>query len=78
MTVRFENRFAPGRYFATPIVASESDAQLMDLREQFATVVVTGTRRSGGLVDLQHEIDFARVGPAVVPAGIEGEGDGGD
>jgi ABC-type polysaccharide/polyol phosphate transport system ATPase subunit len=77
MIVRFDNRFAPGRYFATPIVASESDSQLMDLREQFATVVVTGTRRSGGLVDLQHEIDFARVGPAAVPAGVE-DGDGGD
>jgi ABC-type polysaccharide/polyol phosphate transport system ATPase subunit len=76
LTVQFENRFAPGRYFATPLVASESDAQLMDLREQFATVVVTGQRRSGGLVDLQHEISFERVGASAAPVGVE-EHDGG-
>jgi len=76
LTVRFDNRFAPGRYFATPLVASESDAQLMDLREQFATVVVTGQRRSGGLVDLQHEISFERVGASAAPVGAE-EHDGG-
>jgi len=76
LTVRFENRFAPGRYFATPLVASESDAQLMDLREQFATVVVTGQRRSGGLVDLQHEIAFERIGASAAPVGVE-EHDGG-
>ncbi len=76
VSVRFENRFAPGRYFATPLVASESDSELMDLREQFATVVVTGTRRSGGLVDLQHEISFARVGAAAARVGGE-ELDGG-
>jgi ABC-type polysaccharide/polyol phosphate transport system ATPase subunit len=62
LAIRFENRLAPGRYFATPIVASESDAELMDLREHFATVVVTGTGRSGGMVDLQHEIEFERIG----------------
>jgi ABC-type polysaccharide/polyol phosphate transport system ATPase subunit len=76
LTVRFDNRFAPGRYFATPLVASESDAQLMDLREQFATVVVTGQRRSGGLVDLQHEISFERVAASAAPVGVE-EHDGG-
>ena len=76
LVVRFDARLAPGRYFATPIVASESDAELMDLREHFATVVVTGTRRSGGLVDLPHEIDFARVTPPAVPAGAK-DGDGG-
>jgi ABC-type polysaccharide/polyol phosphate transport system ATPase subunit len=76
LTVRLENRFAPGRYFATPLVASESDAQLMDLREQFATVVVTGQRRSGGLVDLQHEISFERVAASAAPVGVE-EHDGG-
>jgi ABC-2 type transport system ATP-binding protein len=77
LSVRFDNRFAPGRYFATPIVASESDAELMDLREHLVSVVVTGTRRSGGLVDLPHEIDFERVGDAAVPAGVK-DGDGGD
>ena len=61
LVVRFENVLGPERYFGTPIVASESDAQLYDLRENFATVVVTGTRRSGGVVDLPHEIGCARV-----------------
>ena len=77
LAVRFDNRFAPGRYFATPIVASESDAELMDLREHFVTVVVTGTRRSGGLVDLQHEIAFERVTDEAVAAGVK-DVDGGD
>ena len=71
LSVRFESRFAPGRYFATPVVASHSDTDLMDLREHFATVVVTGTRRSGGMVDLDHEIGFERVGPAAVPVGMK-------
>jgi ABC-type polysaccharide/polyol phosphate transport system ATPase subunit len=74
--VRFDNRFAPGRYFATPLVASESDAELMDLRTDLATVVVTGTRRSGGLVDLPHEVDFERVSDSAVAAGVK-DGDGG-
>lgn len=61
LVVRFQNVLGPERYFGTPIVASESDAQLYDLRENFTTVVVTGTRRSGGVVDLPHEIGFERV-----------------
>ncbi|MBA3746692.1 MAG: ABC transporter ATP-binding protein [Solirubrobacterales bacterium] len=65
LSIRFDNRLTPGRYFATPLVASESDAELMDLREHFVTVLVTG-RRSGGMVDLQHEIEFARVSPAAM------------
>jgi ABC-type polysaccharide/polyol phosphate transport system ATPase subunit len=75
LCVRFEARFAPGRYFATPIVASESDTELMDLREHFVTVVLTGTRRSGGIVDLQHEVGFARVSATAIPAGVK-DGDG--
>ncbi|MEA2195444.1 MAG: type transport system ATP-binding protein [Solirubrobacteraceae bacterium] len=71
LTIRFENRLAPGRYFATPIIASESDAELMDLREHFVTVLVTGSGRSGGMVDLQHEIDFARVDRAAIPSGAK-------
>ena len=71
LTIRFENRLAPGRYFATPIVASESDAELMDLREHFVTVLVTGNRRSGGMVDMQHEIGFARVDRAPIRSGAK-------
>ncbi len=77
LTIRFENRLAPGRYFATPLIASESDAELMDLREQFVTVLVTGNRRSGGMVDLQHQIGFARVARDPIASGAkDGDGDG--
>jgi hypothetical protein len=37
--------------------------------------VVAGTRRSGGIVDLPHEVGFERVSTPAVPAGME-DGDG--
>lgn len=61
LVVRFDNVLGPDRYYGTPIVASESDAQLYDLRENFTSVVVSGMRRSGGVVDLPHEIGWERV-----------------
>jgi hypothetical protein len=36
---------------------------------------VSGTRRSGGIVDLQHELGFERVSVTAVPAGVK-DGDG--
>jgi hypothetical protein len=49
----------------------------MDLREQFVTVLVTGNRRSGGMVDLQHQIGFARVARDPIASGAkDGDGDG--
>ena len=49
----------------------------MDLREHFVTVLVTGNRRSGGLVDLQHEIGFTRCSARRSPSGAkDADGDG--
>jgi hypothetical protein len=59
--VRFENMFAPDRYFATPAVASRSGGiAWIDRRERFASVVVTGTRDTDALVDIPFDITFGR------------------
>jgi ABC-type polysaccharide/polyol phosphate transport system ATPase subunit len=67
--VAFENVFAPGRIHASPWVI-HPDTRLIDRRPRMTSAVVTGTRRSGALVDLPHDVDFARAGPA--PAGAVG------
>jgi ABC-2 type transport system ATP-binding protein len=59
--VRFDNLFAPDRYFATPAVASRSGGiAWIDRRERFASVVVTGTRDTDALVDIPFDITFGR------------------
>jgi ABC-type polysaccharide/polyol phosphate transport system ATPase subunit len=56
--VRFDNMFAPDRYFATPAVASRSGGiAWIDRRERFGSVVVTGTRETDALVDVPFKID---------------------
>ena len=61
--VRFDNLLGPGRYFATPEIAYPGDgSKLMDRRDDFASVVVTGTQSGGGIVDLPHELEVERVG----------------
>ena len=55
-SVRLEMAFAPGRIFASPWVAQRGGKRIMDRRPQLATAIVTGTRVSGGLVDLPHEV----------------------
>jgi ABC-type polysaccharide/polyol phosphate transport system ATPase subunit len=61
--VRFDNLFAPDRYFATPAVASRSGGiAWIDRRERFASVVVTGTRDTDALVDIPFEITLDREG----------------
>src|SRR5262249_5716744 len=53
--VSFENLLAPGRYFADLQVARRGGGQIvLDRRERVATFVSTGTRASGGVVDLPH------------------------
>ena len=54
-SVSFENWFTPGRLFASPWVTKGGN-DLLDRRPQFTSVVVTGTRRTGGMVDLPHDI----------------------
>jgi ABC-type polysaccharide/polyol phosphate transport system ATPase subunit len=61
--VRFDNLFAPDRYFATPAVASRSGGiAWIDRRERFASVVVTGTRDTDALVDIPFDITLDREG----------------
>jgi hypothetical protein len=56
--------FAPGRIHVTPWLVHEGGADVMDRRPRMLSAVVTGTRRTGGLVDLPHDIDISAA-PAV-------------
>jgi ABC-type polysaccharide/polyol phosphate transport system ATPase subunit len=59
--VTIENAFAPGSYTVTPAVAVSGEAgNLLDIRENLERLVVHGTRYSGGIVDLPHEIEVSR------------------
>jgi ABC-type polysaccharide/polyol phosphate transport system ATPase subunit len=56
-SVKFDNSFTPGRLHASPWVTSGPPRNdLLDRRPQLASVVVTGTRETGGMVDLPHDI----------------------
>jgi ABC-type polysaccharide/polyol phosphate transport system ATPase subunit len=62
-TVRasLENAMAPGSYTVTPAIARAGEAgNLLDVRENFERIVVHGTRYSGGIVDLPHELEIER------------------
>jgi hypothetical protein len=60
--VRIESYWlAPNRYTVSPSVANAGmGADVVDLREDLASVVVHGTRVSGGLADMPHEITVER------------------
>jgi ABC-type polysaccharide/polyol phosphate transport system ATPase subunit len=54
-SVSMENWFTPGRLYASPwVVRGESD--LFDRRVRLTSVVVTGSRNTGGVVDLPHDV----------------------
>jgi hypothetical protein len=56
-SVTFNNALAPGRYALSTVVARRgSGSAVIDRWENLATVVVTGVRAGGGLVDLHHEM----------------------
>jgi hypothetical protein len=56
-SVKFENAFAPGRLWASPwVTTGQPRNDLLDRRPQLTSVVVTGTRETGGLVDLPHDV----------------------
>jgi ABC-type polysaccharide/polyol phosphate transport system ATPase subunit len=69
LSVSFENAFAPGRVYATPVVAYRGGGiKLMDRRPNLVSMVVTGTHHSGGMVMLAHDVGFERTGaPALDP-----------
>jgi ABC-type polysaccharide/polyol phosphate transport system ATPase subunit len=61
LKLAFDNWLAPGRHFvAVSIARRGSGADVLDYRERVASVIVTGTRPSGGLVDLPHELTIER------------------
>ena len=56
-----QNWLAPGRYELTPRVTRwGTGADVLDLREDLATLLVHGTRQSGGVVDIPHSFDVER------------------
>jgi ABC-type polysaccharide/polyol phosphate transport system ATPase subunit len=59
--VTFDNWLAPSRYKLTPSVArAGGGADALDLREDLAFVVGHGSRVTGGIVDVPHEIEVRR------------------
>jgi ABC-type polysaccharide/polyol phosphate transport system ATPase subunit len=73
VALKFDMVFHPGRYTVTPFISHPgSGDHMMDLRERIASVVVTGTIATGGVVDLPHDLVVTRVGteaPRAVEAG---------
>jgi ABC-type polysaccharide/polyol phosphate transport system ATPase subunit len=61
-SVSFENHFAPGRLFASPWVVRRDSQDVFDRRPRMASIVTTGARASGGLVDLEHDVSLERAG----------------
>ena len=58
--IRFDNVFAADRYAATPAVAQGgSGLRWLDRRERFVTVVVTSTRSTDAVTDLDYEFSLA-------------------
>jgi ABC-type polysaccharide/polyol phosphate transport system ATPase subunit len=56
--VALENWLAPSRYTATPSVArSDAVDDVMDVREDLASLVLNGPRETGGIVDVPHTIE---------------------
>ena len=60
-TVSFDNALAPGRYALSTVVARRGSGDaVIDRWENLATIVVTGARAGGGLVDLAHDLTVER------------------
>jgi len=71
LRVDFENAFSPGRWFATPAVQRHGGGgDYIDRRQRMTSMVVSGTKGGGGLVDLPHDLRLLRAGGAapVVPS----------
>jgi ABC-type polysaccharide/polyol phosphate transport system ATPase subunit len=67
MSLRLRNVFAAGRYHVSPAVALRGTAlQLADHRPRLLSLVVTGPVITGGVVDLEHDMEL-RPGAASPP-----------
>jgi ABC-type polysaccharide/polyol phosphate transport system ATPase subunit len=60
--IAFDNWLAPSRYDATPSVARAGAGEdALDLREDLASLMVHGTRTTGGIADVPHTIQVDRL-----------------
>jgi ABC-type multidrug transport system ATPase subunit len=59
--IGFSFRFSAGQYSLSPVIARAGNAaDVVDEREHAATLLVTATRSTGGLVDLDQVIEVRR------------------
>ena len=59
--VQLDAWFGPGRYRVSPSVAREgSGSDTLDLREDLASVILSSTQASGGLLDPPHRFEIER------------------
>ncbi len=58
--VDFDNHLAPSLYSATPSVARPGGDDVLDVREDIASLTIHGELRSGGVADLPHRIAIER------------------
>jgi ABC-type polysaccharide/polyol phosphate transport system ATPase subunit len=62
LRVAFPTVLAPGRYFVTPTVSRRgSGHDVLDRYPGMISFLVTGTRESGGILELEHDFAFTRV-----------------
>jgi ABC-type multidrug transport system ATPase subunit len=54
--VDFDLLLSNGRIYATPWIVHEGGANVMDRRKRLATAIVVGTRGSGTVLDLPHDV----------------------
>ena len=60
-SVTFENALSPGRYALSTLIAHPGAGEAaIDRYENIFSVVVTGSRPAGGVVDLPHELTIER------------------
>jgi ABC-type polysaccharide/polyol phosphate transport system ATPase subunit len=65
LSVSFENALAPGRYALSTLIAHAGGGEsVIDRWERSSSIVVTGARAAGGLMDLAHELRLERTGAA--------------
>jgi ABC-type polysaccharide/polyol phosphate transport system ATPase subunit len=65
LAVSFDNWLAPGRYdVAWQVLHRGSGRRVMAEQREALSIVVTGSRAGGGMVDIPHAFDFLRAGVA--------------
>ncbi len=65
----FDNVFSPGRYYLTPSIARPGGgADFLDRRDRMTSVIVTGLRAGGGMVDIPHDVSIQTESRQQAPA----------